>query len=85
MPRGKIAMIVDRGFGFITAKRDEVFFDSAAVEGGEFEGLRQGLEVQYELADQPDPRRQMPQAHSVRVIGVRALGSSPTNLDIEMA
>ena len=78
MPKGKIAIIVDRGFGFITGEQDEVFFDRAALEGGEFDRLKQGQEVEDELADESDPQRDMPQAFSVRVIGVRVLGSGQT-------
>ena len=84
MPKGKIAMIADRGFAIIAAERHNVSFDRTAVEEREFDCLNQGQKVQYELADDPDAQHQMPRARSVRVIGMRSWEHSQTDVDFEM-
>lgn len=56
MATGTIATVTDRGFGFI--QRDEgdgdLFFHLSAVEGGGFDGLREGQRVTFD--EEPDPR-----------------------------
>lgn len=76
MAQGVIKKIVsDRGFGFIAAshdgaKREEVFFHHSTVEGGQFDDLQEGQAVEYEIDQNPDPRRQGkgPRASAVRPI-----------------
>ena len=68
MFRGTIALIVDGGFGFITGEQEDVVFARDAVAGEGFDNLRQGHEVEYELADQRDPRRNMLEARHLQVI-----------------
>ena len=61
-------MIVDSGFGFIVGEQKDVVFARDAVAGEGFENLRQGHEVEYELADRRDLRRNMLEARHLRVI-----------------
>jgi cold shock protein len=50
MPQGTITKIVsDRGFGFITGDRGEVFFHHSSVADGGFDNLQEGQSVVYEL------------------------------------
>ncbi|CAN5162541.1 MAG: cold-shock protein [Chloroflexia bacterium] len=48
----------DKGFGFIepegTSGQNDLFFHRSAVEGGGFEMLREGQQVNFE--EEPDPR-----------------------------
>ena len=64
MPQGKIKKLVsERGFGFIEGDRGDLFFHTSAVQGGAFDSLREGQEVEY-TAGQDKGR---PCATSVRV------------------
>lgn len=58
MATGTIATIrEDKGFGFIApggGDGNDVFFHRSAVEGVEFEDLREGQEVSFD--QEPDPR-----------------------------
>lgn len=50
MPQGTIKRLVrDRGFGFISGGRDEVFFHSSAMRDLRFEDLQEGQVVDYEV------------------------------------
>lgn len=50
MPQGEIKRIVsDRGFGFIAAKPQDVFFHHTSVAEGTFDDLREGQTVEYEV------------------------------------
>ena len=64
MPTGKIAILVNQGFGFIVAEFDKasettmcgsqlVHFHHSAVERVPCGGLEAGRRVEYELADRP--------------------------------
>ena len=54
MPQGTIKRLVrDRGFGFISGSRDDVFFHSSSVRETEYESLQEGQVVDYELEDSP--------------------------------
>ncbi|MGI6418786.1 MAG: cold-shock protein [Thermoguttaceae bacterium] len=69
MPSGVIKKIVsDRGFGFISGDRGEVFFHLSSVEGANFDDLQEGQTVEYELDVSEDPRRRNkgPRASVVR-------------------
>ena len=68
MPRGTIVLIVDDGFGFITGEQEDVVFARDAVAGEGFDTLRQGNEVEYELAERRDSRRNMLQARHLQVV-----------------
>jgi CspA family cold shock protein len=50
MPQGVIKKLVpDRGFGFISGERGEVFFHHSVVADGGFDDLQDGQAVVYEL------------------------------------
>jgi CspA family cold shock protein len=50
MPQGTIKRLVrDRGFGFISGSRDDVFFHSSSVRDTSFEALQEGQVVDYEV------------------------------------
>lgn len=56
MPTGTIARVfLTRGFGFILGAdgRDDVFLHAGALPEGEWERLRQGTEIEYEVKDTP--------------------------------
>lgn len=52
---GKIARVTDRGFGFITPDSGEkdVFFHAKDVEGVEFNDLKEGDAVNFDIVDGP--------------------------------
>jgi len=71
MPQGIITKLVtDRGFGFISGERGEVFFHHSSVSGTRFDDLQQGQAVEYELDEGHDPRRRNkgPRAASVKPV-----------------
>ena len=48
MARGTVKKIVaDKGFGFITTDRGEIFFHHSALQGVQIESLREGQEVEF--------------------------------------
>ena len=55
MEQGTIKKLTDRGFGFIA--RDggdkDIFFHSKELQGVEYNDLKEGDRVQYEVADGP--------------------------------
>jgi cold shock protein len=55
MKEGTIARLTDRGFGFITVEGEnkDVFFHSNQLEGVEFNDLKTGDKVTFEIADGP--------------------------------
>ncbi len=65
MPKGTIAKLMDRGFGFIKAEGEpDFFFHRNEVEGVEFNSLREGQEVEFEKGQGRDGR---PSATKVRL------------------
>ena len=68
---GSIKKIVqDRGFGFIRPERGpDVFFHCSTVQGGAFEALAEGQEVDYELEDGGTKGGKGPRASTVSVAG----------------
>ena len=65
MEEGKIKKITDKGFGFIEGSDgQDMFFHSSSVEGGQFEQLREGQSVSYEIGHGPKG----PCAEQVKVI-----------------
>ena len=64
MPQGTIRKIVsDKGFGFIAAGAEELFFHRTSVEGGEFDDLREGDSVEFSRGEGPKG----PRAENVKV------------------
>ncbi len=48
MPQGTIKKVfAEKGFGFITGERGEIFFHHSALEGAAIEALRVGQAVTY--------------------------------------
>jgi len=69
MPQGSIKTLTDRGFGFIvpedeTSTGKDLFFHRSNVDGVDFNALRQGQRVSYELGT--DERRGTPIAIHVQ-------------------
>jgi len=57
MPKGTIAKLMDRGFGFIKQEQGEdLFFHSNSLEGVEFNSLSEGQEVEFEQGQGRDGR-----------------------------
>ncbi len=58
MSQGVIKRIVsDRGFGFISGDREDVFFHHSTVMGGSFDDLQEGQTVEYELEGEANSRK----------------------------
>ena len=55
MQEGKIARLMDKGFGFITREGEEkdLFFHANELEGVEFNDLNEGDTVTFEVAEGP--------------------------------
>ncbi|MEX2054126.1 MAG: cold shock domain-containing protein [Candidatus Colwellbacteria bacterium] len=55
MVEGTIARLTDRGFGFIAREGEEkdLFFHSNELQGVEFDDLKEGDKVTFEVADGP--------------------------------
>lgn len=53
MEKGTVARLTDRGFGFITREGEEkdLFFHANELKDVEFNDLREGDELTFELAD----------------------------------
>ena len=65
MPEGTIKKLTDKGFGFIkTSTEKDIFFHSKALEGVEFDDLREGQKVTYTEGRGPKG----PCAENVRVV-----------------
>jgi len=68
MPQGVVKRLVaDRGFGFIAATPQDVFFHHSSVADGRFDELQEGQAVEYELEEGPS-RGKGPRAASVTVV-----------------
>lgn len=67
MPQGTIKKIVsEKGFGFITGPKGDLFFHHSAVTGGSFEGLSEGQAVDYEVEAGGGGQGKGPRATDVR-------------------
>jgi CspA family cold shock protein len=65
MPQGTIKKLVaDRGFGFLKGDQGEIFFHRSEVQGVEFENLREGQKVEYQIGQ----GKKGPCATCVRVV-----------------
>jgi CspA family cold shock protein len=66
MAKGTIKTLTGRGFGFIQSESgEELFFHSNDLVGVEFNSLKQGQEVEFEMGQGRDGR---PQAVRVSLI-----------------
>ena len=56
MPKGTIRqLIADRGFGFIrTEEGEDLFFHRNELQGVDYESLREGQQVEFEIGQGPD-------------------------------
>jgi len=56
MPKGTIRRLVaDRGFGFITTEqREDLFFHRNELQGVDYNSLREGQQVEFEVGEGPD-------------------------------
>ena len=69
MPQGVIKKLVqDRGFGFISGDRGDVFFHHSTVTDGVFDELQEGQPVEYEMEEDDASRNRGkgPRASSVK-------------------
>jgi CspA family cold shock protein len=64
MAQGTIKKILDKGFGFISGDKGELFFHRSAVEGVSFEELREGQTVEFNEGEGPKG----PRAENVRPV-----------------
>ncbi len=65
MAKGTIRRLMERGFGFIkTEDEPDLFFHRNDLEGVEFNSLREGQEVEFEMGQGRDSR---PAAVKVRI------------------
>ena len=54
MAEGTIKRVTDRGFGFIdTGDKKDMFFHMSNVEGAQWDELREGQKVTYEIGEGP--------------------------------
>jgi len=55
MEQGKIVRLMDRGFGFISREGAEkdLFFHSKELQNVQFDELKVGDQVQFEVSDSP--------------------------------
>jgi len=60
MPKGTIRRLMDRGFGFIQTEEQEgdLFFHRNELQDVQFTDLREGQEVEFEIAKGRDGRQQ---------------------------
>jgi len=57
MPKGTIKLISDRGFGFIRpAEGKDLFFHRSQLQEVDYNSLREGLEVEFEVGKGRDGR-----------------------------
>lgn len=65
MTEGTIKKITDKGFGFIEdGSGQDMFFHSSSVEGVQFEELREGQRVSYDVGRGPKG----PRAEKVQLV-----------------
>ena len=65
MAQGTIRKLTDKGFGFIEDDRGgDLFFHMSALDGVDFDALREGQQVTYDVGQGPKGKR----AENVRVV-----------------
>jgi len=70
MPKGKIKLVSERGYGFIrTAEGKDIYFHRKELEGVDYDSLREGKEVEFEIGKDRIGR---PQAGRVRLAPPKA-------------
>ncbi|MBI3469013.1 MAG: cold shock domain-containing protein [Planctomycetes bacterium] len=68
MPQGTIKKLVsERGFGFIAASGQELFFHHSSVQGS-FDALREGQTVEFEVDSAPNSKGKGPRAVQVKPV-----------------
>jgi len=66
MPQGVVKKIVsDRGFGFISSDKEDVFFHHSSVVDAGFDDLKEGQSVEFEVEESAGGRGKGPRATSV--------------------
>ncbi len=81
MPKGTIRRLTDRGFGFIkTEQEEDLFFHRSELQGVEYNSLREGQEVEYEVGKGKNGRSQ---AVGVRLAGYQAQPDEPEEVATE--
>lgn len=63
-------LVSDKGFGFISGERGDLFFHHSALTGGAFESLQVGQSVTYEVEDAKGAKS----GRGPRAVNVRAGG-----------
>ena len=60
MPKGTVKRLTDRGYGFIKSEelQEDLFFHRSYLQGVQFNDLREGQEVEFELAMGRNNRQQ---------------------------
>ena len=67
MAQGVVKKVVlDRGFGFISGERGDVFFHHSVVEEPGFDNLQEGQAVEFEIDSDGGQRGKGPRASMVR-------------------
>ena len=79
MPKGTIARLMDRGFGFIKTEEGDLFFHRNELEGVEFNSLSEGQEVEFERGQGRDGR---PAAVKVKLAGTET-GQAETEAEVD--
>ena len=64
MSQGTIKKLTDKGFGFISGDNGELFFHNSALDGVNFDDLREGQAVEFTEGSGPKG----PRAENVRVV-----------------
>lgn len=65
MAEGTIKRVTEKGFGFIEdGSGKDMFFHMSALEGVQFEDLREGQQVSYNVGEGPKG----PRAENVRLV-----------------
>lgn len=67
MKQGTIVRIMDKGYGFIKTEgmEKDLFFHSNELQNARFDDLKEGMKVEFEVAD----GQKGPQAVKVTVLG----------------
>jgi len=64
MPQGTIKTLTNKGFGFIDTEKGDLFFHQSALEGIDYEQLREGQQVEFVEGRGPKG----PRAESVKIV-----------------
>lgn len=64
MAEGTIRKLAEKGFGFISSDKGDVFFHMSSLENTRFEELSVGQKVSYEIGQGPKG----PRAENVKIL-----------------